>query len=126
MPTRPRVLLVEDHPGVVKAIARVLSSECDVVGVISDGRDAANAAARLEPVVIVVDLNLPHVTGLDVCRQITQSNPRAKVIVMTAMTDDTIHDDAMAAGASGFVRKHAAADELVVTIRKIWTERSQG
>ena len=121
MPTRPRVLLVEDHPGVVKALSRVLSPECDVVGVIADGREVADAAARLQPVVIVVDLNLPNVSGLDVCRQITQNNPRVKVIVITAMTDDALRDEALAAGASGFFHK-SAAGELIVAIRRIWTE----
>jgi DNA-binding NarL/FixJ family response regulator len=63
MPTRPRVLLADDHPGVVKALQRMLSLECDVVGVVADGSEVAEAAARLQPVVIVVDLNLPNVTG---------------------------------------------------------------
>ncbi len=121
MPTRPRVLLVDDHPGIVQALGRVLSPECDVVGVIADGREVADAAARLQPVVIVVDLNLPNVSGLDVCRQITQNNPRVKVIVITAMADDAIRDEALAAGASGFFHK-SAANELIVAIRRIWTE----
>ena len=92
-----------------------------MVGVIADGREVAEAAARLQPVVIVVDLNLPNVSGLDVCRQITQNNPRVKVIVISAMTDDHIRDEALAAGASGFFDK-SAANELVVAIRRIWTE----
>jgi two-component system, NarL family, nitrate/nitrite response regulator NarL len=121
VPTRPRVLLVEDHPGVVKALSRVLSPACDVVGVIGDGGEVADAAARLQPVVIVVDLNLPNVSGLDVCRQITQNDPRMKVIVITAMADDALRDEALAAGASGFFHKSAAA-ELIVAITRIWTE----
>ena len=108
MPTRPRVLLVDDHPG-------------NVVGVIADGREVAEAAARLQPVVIVVDLNLPDVSGLDVCRQITHTNPRVKVIVITAVTDDQIRDEVLAAGASGFFDK-SAINELVGAIRRIWTE----
>jgi two-component system response regulator NreC len=121
VPTRPRVLLVEDHPGVVKALGRVLSFECDVVGVIADGREVADAAVRLQPVVIVVDVNLPNVSGLDVCRQVTQNNPLVKVIVITAMADDAIRDEALAAGASGFVHK-SAANDLIVAIQRIWAE----
>ncbi len=120
MPTRPRVLLVDDHPGVVKALGGALSPECDVVGVIADDREVADAATRLQPVVIVVDLNLPNVSGLEVCRQITQKNPRVKIIVITAMANDAIRDEALAAGASGFLDK-SAADELIVAIRRIWT-----
>lgn len=121
MPGRPRVLLVDDHPAVVKALGRVLSAECDVVGVTGDGREVADAAARLQPVVVVLDLNLPNVSGLDVCRQITQHDPRVKIIVITAMPDDAIRNEALAAGASGFCNK-AAANELIGTIRRIWTE----
>jgi DNA-binding NarL/FixJ family response regulator len=121
VPTRPRVLLVDDHPGIVQALGRVLSPTCDVVGVIADGRDVADAAARLQPVVIVMDLNLPNVSGLDVCRDVTRNNPRVKVIVITAMTDDAIRDEAMAAGASGFFQK-SAADQLIAAITQIWTE----
>ena len=121
MPTRPRVLLVDDHPGIVQALGRALSPACDVVGGIADGRQVADAAARLQPVVIVVDLNLPDFSGLDVCRQITQNNPRVKVIVITAMTDDDLREEALAAGASGFFHK-SAANELLAAIRRIWTE----
>ena len=121
MPTRPRVLLVDDHPGIVQALGRVLSPACDVVGVIADGREVADAAARLQPVVIVLDLNLPNVSGLDVCRQITQNNPLVKVIVITAMADDAIRDEALAAGASGFFHK-SAANDLIVAIQRIWAE----
>ena len=121
MPTRPRVLLVDDHPGIVRALSRLLSTECDVVGVMADGREAADAAARLQPVVIVVDLNLPDVSGLDVCRQIRDSNPRVKVVVISARIDEAIRDEALAAGASGFFEK-SAANELVVAIRRLWTE----
>ena len=121
MPTRPRVLLVDDHPGVVRALSRMLSTECDVVGVMADGREVAAAAARLQPVLIVVDLNLPDVSGLDVCRQIRDSNPRVKVVVISARIDEAIRDEALAAGASGFFDK-SAANELIEAIRRIWTE----
>ena len=121
MPTRPRVLLVDDHPGILQALGRALSPACDVVGGIADGREVADAAARLQPVVIVMDLNLPHVSGLDVCRYITQNNPRVKVIVISARIDEAIRDEALAAGASGFFEK-SAANELVVAIRRLWTE----
>jgi len=117
--TRPRVLLVDDHPGIVQALSRVLAPACDVVGTIADGREAADAAARLQPVVIVLDLNLPNVSGLDVCRQVTQNNPLAKVIVITAMADDAVRDEALAAGASGFVHK-SAANDLIVAIQRVW------
>lgn len=121
MPGRPRVLLVDDHPGVLKALRRVLSGECDVVGVIADGREVADAVMRLQPQVIVVDLNLPHVSGLEVCRQVTLNDRRVKVIVISAMSDDYIRQEALAAGASGFVDK-SAADELVLEVKRVFAE----
>jgi two-component system KDP operon response regulator KdpE len=119
--TRPRVILVDDHPGFVKALGRVLSPDCDVVGVIADGREVADAAARLHPVVIVLDVNLPNVNGLDLCRQLTRNNPQVKIIVISALADDATRDEALAAGASGFFHKFAA-DELSVAIRRVWKE----
>lgn len=99
----------------------MLSFECDVIGTIADGREVAGAAAQAQPVVIVLDLNLPNISGLDVCREITQNNPRVKVIMITAMTDAAGMKAAQAAGASDFLDK-AAADQLIVAIRRIWTE----
>ena len=121
MPSRPRVLLVDDHPGIVQALSRALSPECDVVGGIADGRRVAEAVARLQPVVTVVDLNLAEFSGLDVCRQITQTHPGTKVIVITAMADDDIRDEVLAAGASGFVLK-SAANDLIAVIQRVWAE----
>jgi DNA-binding NarL/FixJ family response regulator len=124
MPTRPRVLIADDHPGVLKAFQRMLSLDCDVVGVVADGSEVAEAAARLQPVVTVVDLNLPNVNGLEVCRRILQANPRAKVIVITAMLEHGIRDDALAAGASGFFAKLAEGTELIDAIHAAWAECS--
>jgi len=122
MPTRPRVLLADDHPAVVKALERFLSLECDVVGVVGDGSEVAAAAARLEPVVTVVDLNLPHVSGLEVCGRILQTNPHAKVILISALFDDEIRAEALAAGACGFFSKLMAGNELIDAIRGAWAE----
>ena len=73
LPKRPRVLIAEDHFGVAKAVCRMLSLECDVVGTVADGSAVLEAAQRLQPDVIVVDLNLTHVHGLEVCRQIAHA-----------------------------------------------------
>jgi len=122
MPTRPRVLLADDHPGVAKALERVLSLECDVVGVVADGSEVAEAAERLQPVVTVVDLNLPNVSGLDVCRLILQTNPRGKVILISAAIDDEIRTEALVAGAAGVFSKLMARHELVDAIGRMWAD----
>ena len=124
MATRPRVLLADDHPGVVRALSRLLSFECDVVGAVEDGSEVAAAAARLQPVVVVLDVNLPNVNGLDACREIRRNNPRARVIVISAMIDDAITKEAQSAGASSFVDKSAMGEELLLAIKQAWAEAS--
>jgi|SRR5215203_6150353 len=123
--TRPRVLLAEDHPGVVRALQRVLAPQCDVVGLVADGGEVAGTAARLQPVVSVVDLHLPNVSGLEACRLIMRRNPRAKVILITALMDEGVRTEALAAGASGCFSKLMAGTELIDAIRGAWMECSE-
>ena len=84
---RPRVLLAEDHAGVTKALIEVLEPHCDVVGLATDGGEAIDKALQLHPVIAIVDVGLPTVNGLDICRRITTRNPGAKVILMSGMLD---------------------------------------
>ena len=87
---RPRVLIADDHADLVKAVSRLLAVDCDVVGTVADGSAVLDAASRLRPDVVVVDLNLPNLNGLEACRQITDRHPQMKVIVFTAMNDPDI------------------------------------
>ena len=73
VPRRPRVLIADDHPDLVKAICRVLSLDYEVAGIVTDGSAVLEVAQRLQPDVIVLDLNLPNVNGLEACRQITKT-----------------------------------------------------
>jgi two-component system chemotaxis response regulator CheY len=117
LPKRPRVLIAEDDPGVAKSVCRVLALDCDVVGSVADGIDVREAAQRLQPDVIVVDLNLPHVHGLEACRQIMQLNPEAKVIVFSAMNDPDVQQRSFEVGASAFVSK--GTGDLLSTIKRL-------
>jgi DNA-binding NarL/FixJ family response regulator len=122
MTARPRVLIADDHAAVARALTRLLSFECDVVGIVGDGNEVADAAARLQPVVVVLDLNLPNVNGLEICREITRKHPRAPVILMTAMIDDTIMKAALSAGASSSFDKSAMGDDLALAIKQAWAQ----
>ena len=104
-PKRPRVLIAEDHPGVAKAVCRMLALDCDVVGTLADGSAVLEAAQRLQPDVIVVDLNLPYVHGLEASRQIKQVKPELMVIVFSAMNDPDLKQRSVEVGASAFVSK---------------------
>lgn len=121
MPKRPRVLIAEDHTGVAKSVCRVLALDCDVVGTIADGSAVLEAAQRLEPDVIVVDLNLPHVHGLEVCRQIKQVKPEAKIIIFSAMNEPDVTQRSFEVGASAFVTK--GTGDLLSTIKRLCDDR---
>ena len=120
LPKRPRVLIAEDHSGVAKSVCRLLALDCDVVGTVADGSAVLEAARRLQPDVIVVDLNLPHVHGLEACRQITQANPEMKVIVFSAMNDPDVTKRSFEVGASAFVAK--GTGDLLSTIKRLCAE----
>ena len=119
MPKRPRVLVAEDHPAVAKAVCRVLSLDCEVVGSVADGSAVLEAAQRLQPDVIVLDLHLPNVNGLEACRQITRAYPKTKVIVFTAMNDPDDRRRSFEVGASAFVSKTAVNDDLLSTVKRL-------
>jgi len=105
-----------------KAIARLLSLDCDIVGSIADGSAVVEAVQRLLPDVVVLDLNLPNVSGVEACRRITQLNLQVKVIVFTAMNDPDLRQRCLEAGASAFVSKLAADGELQSTVKRLCAE----
>jgi DNA-binding NarL/FixJ family response regulator len=117
--SRPRVLIADDHADLVKAVGRLLAVDCDVVGTVADGSAVLEAAQRLRPDVIVVDLNLPNVNGLEACRQITQAHPEMKVIVFTAMNDPDVRQRSVEVGASAFVFKMAGDGDLLATVKRL-------
>jgi DNA-binding NarL/FixJ family response regulator len=121
LPNRPRVLIAEDHSGVAKAVSRMLAFDCDVVGHVADGSAVLEAAQRLQPDVIVVDLNLPRLHGLEACRQIKQAKPEAIVIVFSAMNDPDFKQQSLEAGASAFVCK--GTGDLLSTIKRLCDEQ---
>jgi DNA-binding NarL/FixJ family response regulator len=114
--SRPRVLLADDYAGLLTAWRRLLEPSYDVVGCVRDGRALLDAASTLAPDVVIADLSMPEMNGLDACRQITQALPQTKVILVTAGGDQWVARAAFRAGASGFVLKHTAADDLLVAI----------
>ena len=123
LPKRPRVLIADDHPGVAKAVCRLLALDCEVVGTVADGSAVLEAVQRLQPDVIVVDVDLPNVDGLEACRQITQLNPAAKVIVFSAMNDPDVTQRSFQVGASAFVFKGAGDGGLLSTVKRLCDDR---
>ena len=116
-PQRPRVLLADDHRMVAEALKSLLAPEFDLVGVVEDGRALVEAAGRLRPDVIVADITMPHLNGIDALVQLRQHGDRVPVVFLTMHRDASFARRALDAGASGFVLKHSAPAELVTAIR---------
>ena len=117
VPHRPRVLLADDHLLVAEALKSLLTPEFELIGVVEDGRALVAAAARLRPDVIVADVTMPHLNGIDALIQLRQGGDQVPVVFLTMHRDVTFARRALEAGASGFVLKHSAPAELVTAIR---------
>lgn len=116
---RPRVLLADDHQMLADALKRVLEPGCEVVGTVGDGRALLEAADRLQPDIVVLDIAMPHLNGFDAGRRLKQTLPNVKLIFMTMHEDPYLVGEAFRAGASGFLLKEAAASELTDAIGQV-------
>jgi DNA-binding NarL/FixJ family response regulator len=116
---RPRVLLADDHQMLLDALRRVVEPRCEVVGTVSDGRALLKAAATLQPDIIVLDIAMPQMNGLDAARHLKPVMPRMKLIFMTMNEDPDLVGEAFRAGASAFLLKQAAAFELMDAIERV-------
>jgi len=116
------VLLADDYPDVVKAVSRLLALDCEVVGSVADGSALLETAQRLQPDVVVLDVNLPNVNSWEACREITRANPETKVIMFTASEDPSDSPSFLEAGAAAYVSKLAAID-LLSTIKRLCINR---
>jgi len=114
---RPRVLLADDHRLVAEGLVALLSPEFDLVGVVEDGRALVQEAQRLRPDVIVADITMPHLNGIDALTLLRREDERVRVVFLTMHQDVTYARRALEAGASGFVVKHSAAAELIAAVR---------
>ena len=114
---RPRLLLADDHRMVAEGLKSLLSSEFELLDVVEDGRALVAAAKRLRPDVIVADITMPHLNGIDALRQLKKDDPSVKVVFLTMHQEVAYARRALEAGASGFVLKHSAPAELITAIR---------
>jgi len=103
---------------VLAALETLLTSAYDVVGTVSDGRAVVAAAEALQPDVVVLDVGMPLLNGLDAARQIRQALPNAKLVFVTMHEDAEVAAEALRAGASGYVLKRSAAAELIMAINE--------
>lgn len=115
---RARILLADDHTMMADALRHLLQEEFDVVGTVGDGRALLAAAAELEPDLVVVDIAMPLLNGLDAWEQLKTTQPGVKVIFLTQHRDPQYAAEAFRRKASGYLLKDSAASELIVAIRE--------
>ena len=120
MTRRHTVVLADDHTIVTDGLSKILQeAEFDVVGAVRDGQHLIDAAMRLRPDVIITDLSMPGLTGLDVLARLKTERLTSKVIVLTMHHDADLATDAIRGGASGFLLKESAGDELLSAVRHV-------
>jgi DNA-binding NarL/FixJ family response regulator len=114
-----RVLLADDRKDVLDGIQDLLEPEFDVVGKVGDGQALVSAAETLKPDIIITDISMPHMEGIDAARTIIRNAPGSRIIVLSVHNDSVLVDRGLAAGILGYVLKIKASQELVQAIRQV-------
>jgi len=116
--SKTRVLLADDHQAVLDRVCGLLGDGFEVIGAVNNGRDAVVEAERLDPDVLVIDISMPILNGLQAAGRLRAAHSRTKVIFLTVHTDHDFVAAALSAGASGYVAKADIATDLVPAIRE--------
>jgi len=121
--TRARVLLADDHTLTLEGIRAVLEPHHEIVGAVADGRALVEAALRLKPDLIILDITMPLLNGIDAAVQIRKSLPRVKLLFITMHVNPAYLEAALNAGGTGYVLKSAAREELLDAIKTVLSNR---
>ncbi len=116
---KPRVLMADDHSLILAGLRKLVEVECEVVGMVEDGRALVEAAQKLRPDLILLDISMPLLNGLEAARQLTKLVPESKVIILTMHASPTYATEAFRAGASGYLLKRSAVSELSQAIQSV-------
>jgi DNA-binding NarL/FixJ family response regulator len=120
---QPRVLLADDHAMLLDALRKLLEPPCSVVAAVTDGRALVETAVALKPDVVIADIGMPRLNGLDACEYLRAMLPDTKVIFLTVNEDPDIAAEAIRRGAMGFLLKKSAATELFAAIEEVLAGR---
>lgn len=116
---KPRILLADDHALVLEGFRRILEGHYELVGTVGDGRALLEAAKTMHPDIVILDISMPLLNGIDAAAQLKKICPKAKIIIMTMHADTEYVRSAFEAGASAYVLKRSAVDELEQAIRAV-------
>ena len=116
---KPSVLMADDHSLILAGLRKLVEADYDVVGTVEDGRALVDAAQALRPDLILLDISMPLLNGLEAARQLRTLVPDSKIIFLTMHASPTYATEAFQAGASGYLLKHSAAEELSQAIKSV-------
>jgi DNA-binding NarL/FixJ family response regulator len=119
MSGRPRVLVADDHPAMLKTLMRLLAADCEIVAAVQDGHDVVATAPRVSPDVLVLDISMPGMGGIVAAAQLAKLGSTAKVVFVTMHHDGEFLRESLALGAVGFVVKDRLASDLMPAIRAV-------
>ena len=119
MTSRSRILIADDHNLVAELFKKLLADDFDVVGTVGDGHALVRAAAELKPDLILLDIAMPLLNGMDAGRQVKKMLPKTKLIYLTITADADVAAEAFALGASGYLLKTCAASELTLAVHEV-------
>ena len=120
---RIRVLLADDHEAMLERVASLLKTECDVVGTATDGQQALEAAQDLKPDVLVLDISMPVMNGIETAHQLKKAGVETHIVFLTVHDDPDFAREALEAGALGYVIKPRIASDLVAAIKAAYAGR---
>ena len=120
---RVRVVIADDNPAILEQISLLIETRFDVVGRVHNGRELMEAVQRLSPSVVVADITMPEMDGIEAARRITQTYPGVKVVILSVHSESAFIDAAFQAGASGYVTKSRAFTELIPAIEAVLAGR---
>jgi DNA-binding NarL/FixJ family response regulator len=123
MGMKPRVVIVDDHTLLAEAFQKLLDPECQVIGTYNDARAFLLDAPKLNPDVVILDISMPMLNGLDAARELKRLVPHARVIFLTMNEDPDMAAEAFRIGASGYLLKRSAGGELLLAVREVMNHR---
>lgn len=120
---KPRVLLADDHTFVIEGFKKLLEDHCDLVGAVEDGRALIENALELRPDIVILDISMPRLNGIEAAKKLKKQIPEAKLIFVTMHADLAYVNAAFRAGASGYLLKRSAATELMQAVQSVMNNK---
>ncbi len=120
---KPRILLADDHTFVLEGFKKLLEDHCDIIGSVEDGRTLIDATVSLQPDLVILDISMPYLNGIEAAKKLKKQVPAVKLIFVTMHADLAYVDAAFRAGASGYLLKRSAATELMQSVESVMNDK---